>query len=75
MTAADESMIVEDDTNTSLQECQDETPFQQESKAGADLPATMLMAKNNIFPVKAEEDIVTGRLAIAIYTYIKYVAI
>ena len=60
--AADESIIVEDDTSTPVQEFQDETPFQQESKAGAELPATILMAKNNVFPVavKAEEDIVTG---------------
>ena len=60
--AADESIIVEDDASTPVQECQDETPFQQESKAGAELPATILMAKNNVFPVpvKAEDNIVTG---------------
>lgn len=58
--AADESMLVEDDASTPVQECQDETLFQQESKAGAELPASILMAKNNVFPVKAEEDIVTG---------------
>ena len=70
--AADESMVVEDDASTPLQECQDETSFQQESKAGAELPATILMAKN-VFPLKAEGDIVTGSYLLCIYythTYI-----
>ena len=58
--AADESLLVEDNASTPLQECQDETLFQQESKAGAELPTSILMPKNNVFPVKTEEDIVTG---------------
>ena len=62
--AADESMVVEVDASTPVQEYQDETPFQQESKAGADKPAAMLMAKNSVFPVKG--DIVTGTV---IYLY------
>ena len=58
--AGDESMSMEDGSSTPVYECQDETPFQQESQAGAELPGTMTMAKNNIFPVKAEGSIVTG---------------
>ena len=55
-----ESMSMEDDSSILVHESQDETPFQQESQAGAELPATMTMAKNNMFPVKAEGSIVTG---------------
>ena len=55
-----ESLVVEgeDDASTPVQEC--EAPFQQESTAGAKLPATMLMAQNNVFPIQAEGNIVTG---------------
>lgn len=60
MQAGDESMLMENDSSTPVLEAQDETPFQQESQTGAGLPATMMMPKNNIFPVKAEGDIVTG---------------
>ena len=70
--AGDESMIIEDDSNsTATQECQDETPLQsdetplqsdetqsqQESKGGAELPATILLSKIN--PI-CLGDIVTG---------------
>ena len=58
--AVQESMSMEDESSTPVHECQDETPFQQESQAGAELPATMPMSKNDIFPVKAEGSIVTG---------------
>ena len=68
MPAGDESMIVEDDSSTPVHECQDETPFQQESQAGAELPATMTMAKNNIYPVKVKGSIVTGTYMSILYT-------
>ena len=55
-----ESISMEDDSSIPVHESQDETPFQQESQAGAELSATMTMAKNNMFPVKAEGSIVTG---------------
>ena len=68
MPAGDESMLMEDDSSTPVHECQDETPFQQESQAGAELPATMTMAKNNIYPVKVEGSIVIGTYMSILYT-------
>ena len=66
--AGNESMIIEDNASvsTSTLECQEESPFQigetpsqQESQVGAELPAAILMSKNPIC-LKAEGDIVTG---------------
>ena len=68
MPAGEESMLMEDDSSTPAHECQDETSFQQESQAGAELPATMTMAKNNIYLVKVEGSIVTGT-----YTYVYFI--